>query len=163
MKKKSGFTLIELMAAIVIFGVLSAVVAPQIPGFTRKSREGKTKGNLAILRSTICIYYAETDGIYPTGSLPEALVPKYLKKMPVCNLSDTGHRPISSVGEVTFNDPPAVYLQGFTIGTWDSGGWCYCELVDGAPGAIDETPHFWGDLWIDCSHTDLSGFSWTSY
>ena len=99
MKKSSkitkGFTLIELMVVIVILGILAGVIAPRIPRFIRKAMEGKTKGSLATLRSTINIYYADNEGIYANHPLAAFLVPKYLKKIP-----DVDLRPYHSLSNV---------------------------------------------------------------
>jgi len=39
--KSKGFTLIELMVVIVILGILAAVVAPRIPQFVVKAKQGR--------------------------------------------------------------------------------------------------------------------------
>jgi prepilin-type N-terminal cleavage/methylation domain-containing protein len=128
-----GFTLIELMVVIVILGILSAVIAPRIPSFLRKGREGKTKGNLATLRSTVNIYYADNDGSYPKHPLSTSFVPKYIKKIPYVDL-----RPFHPLSDTV----------GGTVVT-DDGEWGYNSNN--------------GNLLIDCSHKDLQGTVWSDY
>jgi len=41
MKKNKGFTLIEVMVVIVILGIITAVVAPIIPQFVAKAKQGQ--------------------------------------------------------------------------------------------------------------------------
>ena len=141
MKRSKGFTLIELMVVIVILGILSAVIAPRIPQFVNKAKEGRTKGNLATLRSTLNIYYSDNDGWYPTATPGGSLVPKYLKKIPECETVKTGHGKSSTIDVA---DPPAV----------DGGMWAYEE---------DEIADDWGDLWIACTHDDLNSTAWSLY
>ena len=145
MKRSKGFTLIELMVVIVILGILSAVIAPRIPQFVDKAREGRTKGNLATLRSTLNIYYSDNEGVYPVGSPADALIPKYLKKVPVCETVKTGHAKLETINTA---------INANAAGTGDTGNWGYEETSTAAA---------WGDLWVECSHSDLSGNQWTSY
>jgi prepilin-type N-terminal cleavage/methylation domain-containing protein len=140
MKKSKGFTLIELMVVIVILGILAAVIAPRIPQFVNKAKEGRTKGNMATLRSTMNIYYSDNDGFYVRGDPTLSLVPKYLKDIPTCETLQHG----KNGGFDTTN----------AIGATDAGSWGYVS---------DQTQNSWGDIWIQCSHTDLSGNRWTSY
>jgi general secretion pathway protein G len=136
----AGFTLIELMVVIVILGILSAVIAPRIPSFTRKAKEGKTKGNLATLRSTINIYYADNEGIYPTDTLG-CLAPKYLRKTPDCDLPP-------------YHPKNNTVVAGSGIGDSDMGHWQYNRNITGT---------HWGNIWIECQHQDSSGAHWSSY
>ena len=142
MKKAKGFTLIELMVVIVILGILSAVIAPRIPQFVNKAKEGRTKGNLATLRSTLNIYYSDNDGSYPNTDPTTVLVPKYLKKIPICETVNTGHGKMSS------------FEVDDTLGDDDLGCWGYVD---------DSTADAWGDCWVECSHDDLNNTKWTSY
>ena len=145
MKRSKGFTLIELMVVIVILGILSAVIAPRIPQFVDKAREGRTKGNLATLRSTLNIYYSDNEGVYPVGNPGVALIPKYLKKVPECETVKTGHSKQETID---------LSATAATAGSVDGGNWGYEEASTAAG---------WGDLWVECSHSDLSGNRWTSY
>ena len=142
-KSRKGFTLIELMVVIVILGILAAVVAPRIPQFVNKAKEGKTKGNLGTLRSTLNIYYGDNDGKYPNDTL-ECLVPKYLKKMPEAELPQTTH-PASA----------AVVGSNAMLQT-DVGGYMY--------GDVELNPTTWGNIVINCNaHNDSGGIAWSSY
>ena len=61
-KKKKGFTLIELMIVVAIIGILAAIAIPKFADLIRKSNEGATKGNLGSVRSALSIYFADNDG-----------------------------------------------------------------------------------------------------
>jgi len=147
MKKQKGFTLIELMVVIVILGILAAVIAPRIPQFVNKAKEGRTKGNLATLRSTLNIYYSDNDGRYPVAAdnaaFQSCLVPKYLKSLPECETVNTGHGKNNDIGD----------FDGI-VGDDDLGKWGYSPT---------ETSANWGEAWIECTHTDLGNNYWTSY
>ena len=147
MRKQKGFTLIELMVVIVILGILAAVIAPRIPSFVDKAKEGRTKGNLATLRSTLNIYYSDNDGWYPTSTdqttFSAAIVPKLIKKVPECETVKTGHGKSSTVG-----------YFGTTVGATDTGNWGYNN---------QSTHDGWGDVWVQCTHTDNSSTVWTTY
>lgn len=147
MLKTKGFTLIELMVVIVILGILAAVIAPRIPSFITKAKEGKTKGNLGTLRSTLNIYYSDNDGVYPEDDL-SCLMPKYVDKIPDCELPNSPHQ-----------DSNKVYRSGFisqTMLVGDLGGWLY--------GSSQTQPLIWGNIMIDCTiHNDSIGTAWSSY
>jgi len=146
MKKSKGFTLIELMVVIVILGILAAVIAPRIPGFVNKAKEGRTKGNLGNLRSAMNIYYSDNDGRYPTtNAVSDLLVPKYLKAIPAAEMPPN-HSPSSAVtGDAG--------VSAITAG--DAGGWIY---------NYNNASAVWGDLLPNCNaHTDSASTNWSAY
>jgi general secretion pathway protein G len=143
LKSVMGFTLIELMVVIVILGILSAVIAPRIPQFVIKAKEGRTKGNLATMRSVINIYYADNDGMYPKGTDGQAIgasfTPKYMKKIPLAGM------------------PP--YHEAVDTGRLGTDGaadeWWYQN---------DETANNWGEIKLNCAgHVDSGGVGWSTY
>ncbi|MEW6039919.1 MAG: prepilin-type N-terminal cleavage/methylation domain-containing protein [Elusimicrobiota bacterium] len=145
-RKLGGFTLIELMVIIVILGILVAVIAPRIPGFVEKSKQSRTKGNLANLRSALKLYYSDNDGKYPvTASIAEFLVPRYMKEMPNAEMPPN-HAPSDVItGDVGLNQ----------ITPADAGGWIY---------NYNNASNAWGDVMPNCNaHTDSSGNFWSSY
>jgi prepilin-type N-terminal cleavage/methylation domain-containing protein len=64
-RKKTGFTLIELMIVVAIIGILAAIAIPKFAELIRKSGEGASKGNLGSIRSALSIYYGDLEGVYP--------------------------------------------------------------------------------------------------
>lgn len=148
MKNSKGFTLIELMIVVAIIGILSAIAIPKFADLIRKSNEGATKGNLGALRSSISIYYGEMEGWFPAPANSAAMTAiltmengKYLKEVPSAN-------------EPPFHPKTAAFT--IAAATGDTAGWGYC---------ITSTPNNrqWGDLWVDCSHTDSKSAAWGSY
>lgn len=60
-KNESGFSLIELMIAIVIIGILATIAVPKYLSVTRKAKETEAKMMLSQLHSLEENYYHEND------------------------------------------------------------------------------------------------------
>jgi general secretion pathway protein G len=64
-KNRKGFTMVELMAVIIILGFLAAMVVTNFMGQTDKARVITTKANLKKLHSAVIQFKMDT-GQYPT-------------------------------------------------------------------------------------------------
>jgi type IV pilus assembly protein PilA len=75
-RKKLGFTLIELMIVVAIIGILAALAIPNFMKFQAKSKQSEAKSNLKAVFTAQKAYFAEHDGFSsffePTGFAPEA-------------------------------------------------------------------------------------------
>jgi prepilin-type N-terminal cleavage/methylation domain-containing protein len=136
-----GFTLIELMIVVAIIGILAAIAIPKFAELIRKSNEGSSKGNLGAIRSALSIYYGDMEGLYPVELASLTLNGKYMASIPKSKAPN--YHPDSS--EVSTGSANAVT---------DAGGWAY----DNVPSDAN-----FGTLWVNCSHTDTKGSSWTTY
>jgi len=138
LKSKKGFTLIELMIVVAIIGILAAVAIPRFAQMLDKSREGATKGNLGAIRSSVSIYYAEKEGVWPADL--SSSYTSYLYPIPPAKANQLGN-----VSTVTLAaDVPAA------AGT----GWAYVTTA----GAT-----FVGNVFCNSTATDTKGSSFTTY
>jgi general secretion pathway protein G len=64
-RKRKGFTLVEIMAVIIIIGLLAAIGAMNFLGQTDKARVTTTKANLKMLHNAVAQFKMDT-GRYPT-------------------------------------------------------------------------------------------------
>jgi len=86
-RRRQGFTLIELMVVLAIIALLLSVAAPRYFGAVDQSKEVALKQNLATMRDAIDKFHAD-QGVYPESL--EALVEKrYLRALPVDPISDS--------------------------------------------------------------------------
>lgn len=72
LRKRRGFTLVELLVVAVVLAIFAAVVVPEFAGVTDESKVAALKSDLAVLRKAIDLYYQQ-HGHYPGGapSYPE--------------------------------------------------------------------------------------------
>lgn len=142
MFNKKGFSFVEILIAIAVILIVTVILYPKFIDIIRKSHEAKTRANLAALRSAIAIYYGENEGSFPGEDIAEILVSedgKYIKYIP-----EVYCPPYHNItNEIT------------TKPTGDSGKWAY--------QAKDSEDRQWGELWIDCNHTDTKGVVWNTY
>ena len=64
-RKKSGFSLVELVIVIVILGIIAAVAIPRITSGSRNAGESALRANLQTLRNAVDWYYAEHSNTFP--------------------------------------------------------------------------------------------------
>lgn len=65
LRKRKGFTLIELVIVIVIIGVLAGIAALSYANVTQSSKDGVAKSNLRAIKSAVTVYQADHQGLLP--------------------------------------------------------------------------------------------------
>ena len=110
-----------------------------------KAGESETRSNLSLLRAGLARFFGENDAFYPATLA--ALVPKYIKEIPLILLAD--HSPTSEV--IVLDKVSGKSIEPYLK---DTGKWLYVS---------DKTnPDLYGMLIVDCAHTDLKGKVWSS-
>lgn len=87
MKRKSGFTLVELLVVMAIIALLLSLAVPRYFGSVDRSKEAVLKENLYLMRDALQKYYGDK-GKYPSD-LGELVSEKYLRKIPVDPISES--------------------------------------------------------------------------
>lgn len=80
MKKRLGFTLIELMVVLTVVALLLSVVVPDYVGRLKRAEEAVLQESLMVMRDALDKHYADA-GRYPT-SLEELVAKRYLRSIP---------------------------------------------------------------------------------
>lgn len=80
MKRKLGFTLVEMMVVLTVIALLLSVVVPDYVGRVKRAEEAVLKENLHLMRDALDKHYADA-GKYP-NSLEELVSKRYLRAIP---------------------------------------------------------------------------------
>lgn len=144
-KNTTGFTLPELMMVVAIISLIASILTPKFARLQSRAREASAKGNLSALRSALNIYYASTEGLYPTlGFAADALTTggKFMDEIPELKFpTDLNHvtTPHFYAGTFTAGYPPV------PLGDSDSGQWVFNGVK----------------IWINCAHVTERGNTWS--
>ena len=146
MKKRSGFTLVEILIVVVILGILAAIVIPQFSSASEEAKLSNLVSDLQTVRSQIQLYklqhkaqlpgtqglefkvamtkYTNSDGALVTIQAPaDKVYGPYIMRIPT-NLFDDSNEVHTGVGPNT---------------SYDSG-WYY-DQMSGAFNANDNAAH----------------------
>jgi prepilin-type N-terminal cleavage/methylation domain-containing protein len=135
---RRGFTLVELIAVIIVLAILAGVAVPKYFDYTSKARESATKATLGNARSAIASFYANS--VLETGT---AAYPT------LAQLEAAG-----TVLEQEFPENPFNSSNDVQAATWNSSA----PPVSGTAGwNYDATA---GRLWANSDTTGLDENEW---
>jgi general secretion pathway protein G len=80
MKKKSAFTLIEILVVVILLGILAAVVIPQFTDASDEATAAATATNIQTVQAQVELYRAKT-GSYP-ANLAALVTAGYIPSVP---------------------------------------------------------------------------------
>jgi len=140
--EKRGFANPEPMILIAIIGIVLAVAIPQFARARLRAKELDTRKALTALRSALAAYHKDMGGRYPAHVSELLLGDKYLRSVPKAKVPP--HH----------MDSDSVRLALHSSDSDDSGGWAYVA----EPSSKD-----WGTVFVNCTHTDIKGASWSDY
>ncbi len=113
MKRRRGFTLIEVLIVVVIMAVLAATIIPQFSSSTRDAKDSSLKFNMHAMRSQIELYKLHHLGKYPDeiGDATNGFLPQLTNATDVNgNTGDPG--PSYPYGPYIDNDLPPNPFDG---------------------------------------------------
>lgn len=138
-RRRSGFTLVEVLIVVVILGILAATVLPQFTTATDDARETSIRQNLQTLRSVIETYKIQHNGNIPAKGSTDAdlFVDQLLKSTDLSGtVGDIGSKPFGPyvVGQFPANPYNGLrtvkVVNSATLGAADdSTGWLYSSVT----------------------------------
>jgi prepilin-type N-terminal cleavage/methylation domain-containing protein len=63
--RQKGFTLLEMLIAVVVLGILAMIIVPQITVSSEDAKVSTLKTNLSMVRSATETYYQQHNNVYP--------------------------------------------------------------------------------------------------
>ena len=95
-RKRTGFTLVELVVVILVLGILAAVGAPRMFNTASNAKTNATKGSLATVRTAIESYAAD-NGAYPPAATLATAIQSYLRgSFPTCQVGNENSTVVAS-------------------------------------------------------------------
>jgi general secretion pathway protein G len=81
MKRRSGFTLVEILIVVVILGILAAIVIPQFSDASEEAKLSSLVSDLQTIRSQIQLYKIQHKGKVPQDTSVTTTLPTFVQAM----------------------------------------------------------------------------------
>ena len=129
MRKSQGFTVVELVIAIAIIGILAAIAIPNLLTAMQRAKQKRTMADIRTVATALDAYGTEHEREeFPpgetVGALRGRLEPTYLKAVPVIDgwetemrytpLPQRGYVIVSAGADKVFEAEPTEYTRGIT-------------------------------------------------
>lgn len=125
-RSRHAFTLVEILIAVAILGILAAIALPTLRGHIAEAKESTAKDNLRILRNTIELYAARHNGIPPGYPLENTNAPAMFGCF---YLSIVNGNYLSEIPANPFNDLATIHMiqnsESFPGAPTGEYGWIY--------------------------------------
>lgn len=115
-RKRSGWTLVELVIVIVILGLIGAVALPAYQGVIDTAECNACQAAQGTIRSAVAVYYASHE-----GKLPDSLTSSLFANMEIPVCSTTGTLSYVKTSDSTFTVECSIAAHNNTGG---GGGGC---------------------------------------
>lgn len=123
-KRRSAFTLIEILIVVVIMAVLAATIIPQFTDSQKDAKESTALFNLNTLRSQIELYKAQHGGNLPNATLTDLTSSTtYGGKTFAPYMTSIPDNPVSGTNAVKASAGNSIVVGDVTAN--DAGGWIY--------------------------------------
>lgn len=74
-RRRSGFTLVELVIVVLVLGIIAAAAAPKLFDTANDARDSATRHSLTVLRNAIELYRSQVGNYPAAGSITTDLLP----------------------------------------------------------------------------------------
>jgi prepilin-type N-terminal cleavage/methylation domain-containing protein len=90
MRKRFGFTIVEIMVVIALVGLLTAIVVPHVLNSRNRASQRACLSNLRQIDQAIQLWAADTQSL-PTDIVTHTNLVPYLRKLPTCPAVKNGN------------------------------------------------------------------------
>jgi general secretion pathway protein G len=111
MKRRAGFTLIELVIVVMILGILAGVAAPKLFNTSNTATDNGLKQTLSVVRDAIELYNARYGSLPAVADIKTALAPEFIRTFPKSPL--TG---LDTVKALAAADDATAWMYSATTG-----------------------------------------------